>query len=118
MPLKSLGDGAIRLFGIALALANSQDGFLLIDEAENGIHHSVQTDFWKMIMQTARENNVQVLATTHSWDCVTGFARAAKEVKEVDGLLVRLEKDNGGTRTVEYSEEDLRVGPEQGIEVR
>ena len=22
------------------------------------------------------DNNVQVLATTHSWDCVRGFARA------------------------------------------
>ena len=39
MPLKSLGDGAVRLFGVALALANSQNGFLLIDEVENGIHH-------------------------------------------------------------------------------
>ena len=36
--LQSLGDGAVRLFGIALALANSGDGFLVIDEAENGIH--------------------------------------------------------------------------------
>ena len=45
VPLKSLGDGAVRLFGVALALANSQGGFLVIDEAENGIHHSVQRDF-------------------------------------------------------------------------
>ena len=42
VPLKSLGDGALRLFGVALALANSRDGFLVIDEAENGIHHSLQ----------------------------------------------------------------------------
>ena len=41
VPLKSLGDGAVRAFGIALALANSRGGFLVIDEAENGVHHSV-----------------------------------------------------------------------------
>ena len=35
MPLKSLGDGAVRVFGVALALANSRNGFLLIDEVEN-----------------------------------------------------------------------------------
>ena len=33
VPLKSIGDGAMRLFGVALALVNSRDGFLLIDEA-------------------------------------------------------------------------------------
>ena len=75
----------MRLFGVALALANSKDGFLLIDEAENGIHHSIQRDFWTMILKAAHQNNVQVLATTHSWDCVAGFAMAATEIEEVDG---------------------------------
>ena len=92
VPLKSLGDGAVRLFGVALALANSKDGFLLIDEAENGIHHSIQRDFWMMILKAAHQNNVQVLATTHSWDCVAGFAMAATEIEEVDGALVRLDR--------------------------
>ena len=118
VPLKSLGDGAVRLFGVALALANSLDGFLVIDEAENGIHHSVQRDFWKMVMKTAHENNVQVLATTHGWDCVAGFAQAATESEEVEGALVRLETNGDGIRAVEYSEEELRVVAEQGIEVR
>ena len=77
VPLRSLGDGAVRLFGVALALANSQGGFLLIDEAENGIHHTIQRDFWRMVLLTAEANNVQVFATTHSWDCVAGFAQAA-----------------------------------------
>ena len=104
------------MFGIALALANSQDGFLVIDEAENGIHHSVQRDFWKMVIRTAHENNVQVLATTHGWDCVAGFAQAATKLGE--GALVRLETNGDGIRAVEYSEEDLRVAAEQGIEVR
>ena len=118
MPLKSLGDGALRLFGVALALANSRDGFLLMDEAENGIHHSVQRDLWRMVIQTAQENNVQVLATTHSWDCVRGFAQAAIEMDDVEGVLVRLDQDDYGLRAVEYSEEDLKVVVEQGIEVR
>ena len=115
--LKSLGDGATRLFGVALALANSRDGFLVIDEAENGIHHSVQCDFWKMVLRTAHENNVQVLATTHSWDCAAGFAYAAVDVTEIDGVLIRLEQE-GQIRAVEYSEDDLQIAAQQGIEVR
>lgn len=118
VPLKSLGDGAVRMFGVALALANCRDGFLLIDEVENGIHYSVQPDFWKMVLQSAQENNVQVLATTHSWDCMAGFAMAAVANEEVDGAHIRLERRGGQMRAVQYSEEDLLVAAEQGIEVR
>ncbi len=118
VPLKSLGDGALRLFGVALALANSRDGFLVIDEAENGIHHSVQQDFWRMVLQTAHENNVQVFATTHSWDCVLGFALAAVENEDVEGVVVRLEKEDEGLRAVRYSERRLRIVAEQRTEVR
>ena len=118
VPLKSLGDGALRLFSVALALANSRAGFLVIDEAENGIHHSVQRSYWRMVLQTAQENNVQVIATTHSWDCVRGFAQAATELEDVEGALVRLERRDGALRAVQYSEVQLQVAAEQGIEVR
>ena len=118
VPLKSLGDGAIRLFSVALALANSRDGILLIDEAENGIHHSVQPDFWRMVLRMARENNTQVLATTHSWDCVRGFAFAATDDEDAEGILFRLERDDEDVWAVFYSEDELKVAAEQGIEVR
>ena len=118
LPLKSLGDGAVRLFGIALTLWRSRGGLLLIDEAENGIHHSAQYDLWKMILRTAQANDVQVLATTHSWDCVRGFAYAAAEFEDDAGLLVRLDRDDRGLRAVEYSREGLLTAAEQGIEVR
>ncbi len=118
IPLKSLGDGATRFFGIALALANSRNGFLVIDEVENGIHHSMQRALWKMVLQTALKNDVQVFAATHSWDCVRGFAQAVTELEDADGTLVRLERHGDNTRAVEYSEDELRVAAEQGIEVR
>ena len=118
VPLDSFGDGALRLFGTALALINSRDGFLLIDEVENGIHHTVQRDYWRMVLETAHINNVQVLATTHSYDCVRGFAQAATEFEGGDGALVRIERQDGETWAVEYSEKDLRIAAEQRIEVR
>ena len=116
--IESLGDGAVRLLGVAVALANSRDGFLLIDEAENGIHHSLQRDFWRMVLQTARDHNVQVLATTHGWDCVRGFAQAATDLDTVHGALFRLERDGHRTRVVEYREDELAVAARDGIEVR
>ena len=118
VPIKSLGDGAVRLLGVAVALANSQDGFLLIDEAENGIHHALQRDFWRMVLQTAQDNNVQVLATTHGWDCVRGFAQAATELDAVEGVLVRLERKGDRIHAVEYPEDELVIAARDGIEVR
>ena len=57
VPLRSLGDGATRLFGVALVLANSRNGLVLIDEAENGIHYSVHHDFWRVVLQMAHRDN-------------------------------------------------------------
>ena len=118
VPLKSCGDGAVRFFGTALCLANISGGLLLIDEVENGLHWSVQRDFWRMVLRGAEANKVQVLATTHSWDCVAGFAKAVNETPEEDGLLLRLDRDGGRIRAVDYSEEDLAVAAKQRIEVR
>lgn len=118
VPLKSLGDGAMRLFAVGLALANSRDGFLVIDEAENGLHYSLQREFWRVVLQTAHEHNVQVLATTHSSDCVAGFALAAEEARGIEGVYVRLDHDGDRLQAVEYTEEELKTVAEQAIEVR
>lgn len=118
VPLRSLGDGVTRMFGIGLALVNSCNGFLLVDEAENGIHHSIQQDFWKMVLRAAHQNNVQVLATTHSQDCWKGFAQAAAEDKDAEGIVIRLERDGEEVRSVEYTEEHLKAAADQDIEVR
>lgn len=118
VPLRSLGEGITRLFAVGLALANSSDGFLLVDEAENGIHYSVQQEFWRMVLLAAHQHNVQVLATTHSNDCVTGFARAAAELDEVEGAYVRLERQGEQVRAVEYTEGELLTVAKQGIEAR
>ena len=118
LPVKSLGDGAIRLYGLALSLANSSGGLLLIDEAENGLHYSAQVDLWRVILRVAEEKGIQVLATTHSWDCIRGFAQAAHECEDAEGILVRLEKDADGLRAVTYSERNLIIAAQQDIEVR
>ena len=118
VPLKSFGDGALRLYGVALALAYSNNGVLLIDEVENGIHHSLQQGFWHMVLRAALQNNVQVLATTHSWDCVRGFATEAAANDGVEGVLIRLDRDERSIRAIEYSEEELTTAARQDIEVR
>ena len=117
VPLERLGTGAHRFLEITLALAKCRGGVLLIDEVENGIHYLIQPTLWKLIFKAASEGDVQVIAATHSWDCVTGFAEAAAESPEF-GILYRLEKSGDSRRAVRYSEDDLDVAAQQRIEVR
>ena len=120
VPLRTLGDGAVRLLGIALSLAYCKNGFLLIDEAENGIHHSIQHDFWKIVLEMSERNNVQVFATTHGWDCVVGFATALRDIESssVHGALVRIERTEDEVHAVHYSDDELSSAVEYGIEMR
>ncbi len=117
-PLKSLGDGINRLFGIALALVNAKGGLLLLDEIENGIHYSVQPQIWNFLFEAARRLNVQVFATTHSWDCIAAFQRAAQEHEEDEGVLIRLQNRNGEVVETLLDENELEIAVQENIEVR
>ena len=118
VPLRSLGEGAVRMCAITMALANSRGGVLLLDEVENGIHHAVQCDFWKMTLQAACDNDVQVIATTHSWDCVASFARAAAELETPDSRLVTLTQRHGKVFATMLDEDQMQIAARHRIEVR
>jgi len=118
VPLRTLGDGAMRTYAVALALAKSSGGFLLIDEVENGIHHSVQPKFWEMVLKTAQRNNVQVIATTHSSDCAYRFGQVASQIPEIEGILYRIQLNVSRLRAVPYPEDQLVIAAEHRIEVR
>jgi AAA domain, putative AbiEii toxin, Type IV TA system len=117
IPLRALGDGVNRLFGIALALAHAKGGILLVDEIENGIHYSVQTDLWHLVFKMAANLDIQVFATTHSYDCIKAFEAAASESEE-EGVLVRLSRKGDRTLVGEFDESELGIAVEGQIEVR
>ncbi len=118
LPLGSMGEGMNRMLGIALALVNAKDGMLLIDEVDTGLHYSVLPDLWKLIFEVAHRLNVQVFATSHRWDCIQAFQKAADENKEEEGVLIRLENRKDGVRAVLFDEEELNVVAREQIEVR
>ncbi|MGK5094611.1 AAA family ATPase [Deltaproteobacteria bacterium TL4] len=118
IPLRNLGEGMNRLFGIALALVNAKDGWILIDEIESGFHYSIQPDVWKFIFEVAERLNVQVFATTHSWDCIDGFQRATQENPEVDALLIRLRQKKENIRADLFDRDSLKILVRDQLEVR
>jgi hypothetical protein len=117
MPLRSLGEGMNRMFGISLAMVNAKGGMLLVDEIESGLHYSILPEMWRFIFQAARRLNVQIFATTHSWDCIAGFQQAAQE-SEQDGMLIRLMNKKGKIIPTFFDEKDLLIATREQIEVR
>ena len=93
-PITAMGEGTKRLLALSLAFLSAQDGVFLIDEVENGLHHSTLVDVWKSLDWLSREFNVQVFATTHSYECI----KAAHAASKADGFrndlaLFRLQRN-------------------------
>lgn len=74
IPLGSMGDGMRRLLALSTSLVCTKEGALFVDEIDTGLHYSVMADMWKLVVKAAASSDVQVFATTHSWDCIEGLA--------------------------------------------
>ncbi|MFY7889285.1 MAG: AAA family ATPase [Spirosomataceae bacterium] len=119
IPLKSMGDGINRILTIILALVNADNGFLLIDEFENGLHYSVQEKLWEIIFKLSQKLNVQVFVTTHSEDCIVGFETILNDSDNpLEGKLIRLENINGKIKQVEFDAKELKIATDNDIEIR
>lgn len=73
MPLSLFGDAMKKVTNIVLNLINNNSAVLLIDEIENGIHHTVQEAFWVFLFKLATEFEVQIFATSHSAEMIQAF---------------------------------------------
>ena len=117
VPLRSFGDGMNRLFSIILSLVNCRDTIMLIDEFENGLHHTVQLDAWRIVFRLARSLDVQVFATTHSWDTIRAFQQAAREVTDT-GVLIRLTRRGKDIVPTVFPKHEVAIAARERIEVR
>ena len=118
IPLRTLGEGMNRLFGLTLALVNSASGLLLVDEIESGLHYSVQSEVWRLIFEVSKRLNIQVFATTHSKDCIDAFEKAAADESEVEGLVIRLQSKGEQISIFEFEERELSIARKNEIEIR
>ena len=118
VPLPFMGEGIARLTSIVLAIGNSSNGVVLVDEVENGFHHSVLHKVWRVIGEAARRFNTQIFATTHSIECIVAAHRAFAESEIYDFRLHRLEHIDETIQDVTYPQEVLEAAIEMGLEVR
>ena len=115
VPLPVMGAGMTHLARIILAVASVRGGVVLVDEIENGLHHSVLPDVWRAIGKAAERSNVQMFATTHSFECI----EAAYEALGEDGFrLHRLEAGESGVRCITYAPDEVETAIRHVMELR
>jgi len=118
--LLGMGDGINRILTIILAMVNCENGYLLIDEFENGLHYSVQEKLWEIIFYLSSKLNIQVFATTHSNDTIRAFENIVNknETQPLEGLLIKLENIDENIEAMIFEANELKVITDNLIEVR
>ncbi len=115
VPLAMMGEGMTRIARIILAISETQNGVILIDEIENGFHHSVIPKVWAIIEQAAEQFDAQVVATTHSFECASA---AHEAVTDENFKLLRIENSDNKVRCVSYSSDAITAAFEHNLEIR
>ena len=115
VPLPVMGEGMTRIARLVLAISIVPNGIVLVDEIENGLHHSTLRKVWAAIDEAAERFNTQIIATTHSFECM---AAACHALDDTNLLVHRLEAVDGKTRCVSYEPEELEAAVSHSLEVR
>ena len=118
LPVDQMGDGLARALVILTSIANARQGMVLIDEVENGIHHTALRGLWSHIAAFADTFDCQVFATTHSRECIEAAFLELSDIPAVEFVLQRLYRDGDSIRAEPYEGDKLAAALETGFEVR
>jgi putative AbiEii toxin of type IV toxin-antitoxin system/AAA ATPase-like protein len=118
IPMSQMGEGMVRLLSLVLEITNAEDGIVLIDEIETGLHYSVMKNVWKAVATAAERANAQIFATTHSFECVRAAHEAFLAREKYDFGLHRLERIDDEIRAVTYEADVLSAAIVSDFEVR
>ncbi len=115
IPLPVMGEGMTRIARLVLAISAAPDGVVLVDEIENGLHHSVLSKVWQVVDTAAKQFKTQVFATTHSFECIEA---AQPFLCSGDFLLHRLEASGTENRCVTFKPNGISAAIRHNLEVR
>jgi hypothetical protein len=118
IPVTQLGQGFNRLLDIYSEMVVADAKVLLIDEIENGLHHSMLPILWNGLFLAAKEFDVQIFATTHSWECILAADEAARAGENYELALIRLDRVKEEIKATVIDEKSLTTAKELQWEMR
>jgi len=119
IPVSQLGQGFGRLLQIFSEVILSETKILLIDEIENGLSYKAQLDLWQGLAESTHRTDIQIFATTHSYECVQAAHEVYAHDEPHDFTLHRLERRyDDNIHIVTYNPMTLETAMKLEFEVR
>ena len=118
IPVSLMGDGFRRLLNLVLSFNEASNGVILVDEIENGIHYSVMQSVWEAIIRFSQEFNVQVFATTHSYECIVAANNAFNTLESDELHLHHMYKRDETVKSQTYNKDAIETNIEYFWELR
>ncbi len=118
LPLSFMGEGMNRYLSFVLAILTAENGTVLIDEIENGLHYSILAPVWFHLATLAKRYNVQLVVTTHSFECIKAAYNAFEHDKDDNFVLHRLDRVGERIEDVTYDIGTLGSSFELNMEIR
>ena len=118
-PINLLGTGTVKFISLVLELMRHKDAIFLIDEITVGWHHSKLTKLWRALIRLIKQNNNQIIATTHSYEGIAAFSTAVEQEHVQDqACFIRLAETKKGVGVETLDHEVMETFTEQNWEIR
>ena len=118
LPVSQVGQGIYRLIAIFSELIGEKPDVCIIDEIENGIHHSMLEQVWTGLAAAAETLGVQVFATTHSEECIEAAHAAFSKRDAYDFSIVQLFRVEGAVQGRVLDQEHITAAIAGEIDLR
>jgi predicted ATPase len=118
IPITQAGQGVNRLMSILADIIGESPDVLLIDEIENGLHHSAQEQIWTGLAEAAEKLNVQIFATTHSNECLLAANAAFQKRPNYDFSVIQLFRVKSGPQGRVLGKEQIEAAIAGDIDLR
>ncbi|MEI8094510.1 MAG: AAA family ATPase [Spirochaetales bacterium] len=93
-PITILGDGYKRVFLSSIVMAQVENGCLMMDEFDTGIHHKVLTRYFSWLVQMAAKKNIQLFLSSHSIDVLDILAGLpSDQLRQINVYRIKKDKD-------------------------
>jgi predicted ATPase len=117
VPLDVQGDGTRGATRALMVLTMLKNTLLLLEEPECHQHPGSLERFARALCKQAREQEVQLLISTHSAECVRAFLKAAQEAA-AEGAVFHLTLDQGQQKVRRLDPEAVEALQSTGVDVR
>ena len=99
IPATSLSDGTISIIAITTAVTTyPENSIIVIDEFDNGIHHSKAIKFLEKIQKIAKKKNITLVLTTHNTTLLNSLQ--GRDYKGIN--IIYREKDTSNSSILRF----------------